>query len=64
MKVKLIRYTPDPERLVAIAARLCYSPVGVEDLDEKLDIESARKLVRFVIKSGHHRLLYGYGFFR
>jgi thymidylate synthase (FAD) len=54
MKVKLIRYTPDPERLVAIAARLCYSPVGVEDLDEKLDIESARKLVRFVIKSGHH----------
>jgi len=54
MKVKLIRYTPDPERLVAIAARLCYSPVGVEELDEKLDIESARKLVRFVIKSGHH----------
>lgn len=54
MKVKLIRYTPDPERLVAVAARLCYSPVGVEDLDEKLDIESARKLVRFVIKSGHH----------
>ncbi len=54
MKVKLIRYTPEPERLVAIAARLCYSAVGVEDLDEKLDIESARKLVRFVIKSGHH----------
>jgi len=54
MKVKLIRHTPDPERLVAIAARLCYSPVGVEELDEKLDIESARKLVRFVIKSGHH----------
>ena len=54
MKVRLIRYTPDPERLVAVAARLCYSPVGVEDLDAKLDIESARKLVRFVIKSGHH----------
>lgn len=54
MKVKLIRYTPDPERLVAVAARLCYSPIGVEDLDEKLDIRSARKLVRFVIKSGHH----------
>jgi thymidylate synthase (FAD) len=53
MKVKLIRHTPDPEKLVAVAARLCYSPVGVEDLDEKMDIESARKLVRFVIKSGH-----------
>jgi thymidylate synthase (FAD) len=53
IKVKLIRHTPEPERLVAIAARLCYSPVGVEDLDEKLDLEAAQKLVRFVIKSGH-----------
>ena len=53
MKVKLIRHTPEPEKLVAIAARLCYSPVGVEDLEEKLDLEAAQKLVRFVIKSGH-----------
>jgi len=53
MKVKLIRYTPEPEKLVAIAARLCYSPVGVEDLEEQLSIEDARKLVKFVIKSGH-----------
>ena len=53
MKVKLIRYTPEPEKLVAMAARLCYSPVGVEDLDVKLDLEAAQKLVRFVIKSGH-----------
>jgi len=53
MKVKLIRHTPEPEKLVAIAARLCYSPVGVEDLDEQLGLEAAQKLVRFVIKSGH-----------
>jgi thymidylate synthase (FAD) len=53
MKIKLIRYTPEPEKLVAIAARLCYSPIGVEDLDEQLDLEAARKLVKFVIKSGH-----------
>jgi len=53
MKVKLIRHTPDPEKLVAIAARLCYSPVGVENLDEQLNMEEARKLVKFVIKSGH-----------
>jgi thymidylate synthase (FAD) len=53
MKVKLIRHTPDPEKLVAVAARLCYSPVGVEDLDEQLNMEAAQKLVKFVIKSGH-----------
>ncbi len=53
MKVKLIRNTPEPEKLVAIAARLCYSPVGVENLDEQLNKEAAQKLVKFVIKSGH-----------
>jgi len=53
MKVKMIRHTPEPEKLVAIAARLCYSPVGVEDLDKQLNMEAARKLVKFVIKSGH-----------
>ncbi|MCL4384965.1 MAG: FAD-dependent thymidylate synthase [Actinobacteria bacterium] len=53
MKVKLIRHTPEPEKLVAIAARLCYSPVGVEELDKQLDDEAVRKLIRFVINSGH-----------
>lgn len=53
VKIKLIRYTPEPEKLVAIAARLCYSPIGVERLDEQISMEDAQKLVRFVIKSGH-----------
>jgi len=53
MKIKLIRYTPEPEKLVAVAARLCYSPVGVEKIDEQLDFDAAAKLVRFVVKSGH-----------
>ena len=53
MKVNLIRYTQEPERLVAIAARLCYSPVGVDELENKLDDEAVNKLVRFVIKNGH-----------
>jgi len=53
MKVKLVKYTPEPERMVAVAARLCYSPVGGEQLFEDLDTEEANKLVRFVIKSGH-----------
>jgi thymidylate synthase (FAD) len=53
MKVELIRYTPEPEKLVAIAARLCYSPIGCEDLDIQMDGEAAKKLIKFVIKSGH-----------
>jgi len=54
MKVNLIEYTREPEKMVAVAARLCYSPVGVDELMDKLGDEDAKKLVRFVIKSGHH----------
>ena len=53
MKVNLIKYTQEPEKTVAVAARLCYSPVGVDDLMNELSDESVEKLVRFVIKSGH-----------
>ena len=53
MKVNLIKYTQEPEKTVAVAARLCYSPVGVDDLMNELSDESVGKLVRFVIKSGH-----------
>lgn len=53
MKVRLIRYTQEPLRTVALAARLCYSPTGVEDIDKGLSDEDASKLVRFIIKSGH-----------
>lgn len=54
MEVNLIKYTQEPERAVAIAARLCYSPVGVNELEDRLSDDDVKKLVRFVIKSGHH----------
>ena len=54
MKVNLIKYTPEPEKMIAVAARLCYSPAGVDELEDGLSSEDIKKLVRFVIKSGHH----------
>jgi thymidylate synthase (FAD) len=54
MKVNLIKYTDEPEKAVAVAARLCYSPVGADELIDKLSREKIEKLVRFVIESGHH----------
>ncbi len=54
MKVNLIKYTQEPERAVAVAARLCYSPIGADELMDELSRESIEKLVRFVIESGHH----------
>ena len=32
--VTLIRYTPAPEELVALAGKLCYSPSTLDDLAE------------------------------
>lgn len=53
MQVKLIRHTPEPEKTVAMSARLCYSPVGAAQLEEKMTDEQAAKLVRKLIAMGH-----------
>lgn len=53
MRINLLRFTEKPETMVAVAARLCYSPVGVSELLEEMDEEDINKLVRFVIKSRH-----------
>ncbi len=53
LKVKLLRYTQQPERTVAMAARLCYSPVGAEELEEKLSDEQVTKLINKIVSLGH-----------
>ena len=53
MQVKLVRHTPEPERTVAMSARLCYSPIGAAQLEEKISDEQAAKLVRKLVSMGH-----------
>ncbi len=53
MKVKLLDYTPEPERVVAMAARLCYSASGAEELAEKLSDEQVKKMVKKMVALGH-----------
>ena len=53
IKVKLLEHTPHPERVVAMAARLCYSAAGAEELAEKLTDEQVEKLVDKIIQMGH-----------
>lgn len=54
MKVELMAHTPRPERTVALAARLCYSPVGIAKLDENLTDSESGRLVRMLRQMGHH----------
>ncbi len=52
-EVQLIDYTPDPERNVAVAARLCYSKKGVAEIEHDMSRKEIEELVRKVISMGH-----------
>lgn len=53
MNVALIQYTSDPEKVVAAAARLCYSPDPVPELMERLTEEKIAGFVRKLRSMGH-----------
>lgn len=53
MKVKLISHTPNPEQVVAAAAKLCYSNCSIQDLMDGLDEESSRKFLQKLVSMGH-----------
>ena len=53
MKVKLLRYTPDGEKLIASAAKLCYSPVGVDEIEANLNVDNIDSFLNMLIDMGH-----------
>ena len=53
LDVRLLNHTPDPERAIAAAARLCYAPVGAAELLEAMSDEAVRKVLKTIITSGH-----------
>ncbi len=53
MNVTLISYTPEPEKIVATAAKLCYSPCSIEETKNKLTDESIKSFVKMLADIGH-----------
>lgn len=53
MKVTLISHTPDPEKSVAAAARLCYSDSSASDLMNGLTDKKAADFVEMLSSFGH-----------
>ena len=53
MKVELLRYTPDGEKLVASAAKLCYSAVGIDKIEENLSEKNTDKFLEMLVDLGH-----------
>lgn len=53
MKVELLAKTPDGEKLIAAAARLCYSKTGVSDLYDAMTDEKAHRFLEMLTDMGH-----------
>jgi thymidylate synthase (FAD) len=57
MKVALLQYTPEPERTVALAARLCYSPADIDELQKKISSADIRNFLEKIMSLGHQSVL-------
>ena len=57
MKVTLLSYTKDAERLCAAAARSCYSKKGASRLLEEIDEQKAGKAISEITGMGHHSVI-------
>lgn len=53
MKVKILAHTPNPERVIALAGKLCYSPVGIDELNDKISDEEVNKFISKLADMGH-----------
>lgn len=57
MKVALLNFTPEPEKTVMLAARLCYSGISIGELEDKVKGASAEKFLGKILKMGHTSVL-------
>jgi len=55
MKVKLLNYTPEPEKMLAMAARICYDKDGnIDSISEKMTAETVEKYVKKMLQLPAH----------
>jgi len=55
--VTLLTSTPEPERVVATAARLCYAAVDCRALAERSSRAEDRRMIARILALGHHGVL-------
>lgn len=53
MSIKLVQHTPEPEKLIAAAARLCYSRSGAEKIMEGLEPSQVSSFLNMLLEMGH-----------
>lgn len=53
LKVELLDHTGDPERLIALAAKLCYAGCNIDQLKEKLTFDEIERFNTMLMEMGH-----------
>jgi len=53
LNVLLLNYTPEPERTVAMAAKLCYNSSTIPELLEEISKKEQAKFIQMLVASGH-----------
>ena len=53
-KVVLLDYTPDPEQVIALAAKLCYSDADIDTLKKGVESKDVSKFLQRRMSMGHH----------
>ena len=53
LKVKLVAYTQEPEKLVAASAKLCYSQLSADEIMDDLSEENVEKFLGMLMELGH-----------
>ncbi len=57
LTVKLLKYTSQPEKTAALAAKLCYSDSDITDLESDVSHKDQVKFIEKIISIGHHSVL-------
>ena len=53
LNVKLVAHTPEPDKIIACAAKMCYSASGADDIMEGLDGEKCARFIDMLTDLGH-----------
>ncbi len=57
MKVRLLAHTPDPEKVIAVAARLCYSNASIDNLEKDFTRDKVENFIKKILELGHESVL-------
>ncbi len=53
LKVRLLRYTPEPEKVIAMGAKLCYSNADIDELMQGIDQNDQTRFLQRLMDMGH-----------